>query len=189
MKRARLALGVAVAAFGSGALVAWGVLKREVARSPSIVSTAEQRIAGVVKILSDGPAPGETCPELSILNVVPTIELDDLQGVSSDWRFLSDENTLAVRANKDPKASDAIEAAKHLVVFIAPTAQKRLPTADQEGQFDGSMVLVDLDAKSVVCQQPLSVHAPANAFRQSFRGQALVVAQKLSVRIGLPHCR
>ncbi len=152
------------------------------------VAQAEERLTRLPAVVAAGPVPGQACPPVEAHDVVPSIELDDLQGVSADWRFLIDENTEALRKSHDQHAAEAFTAAKYLVIFAAPQGAKRLPAEGAGGEFSGSMVLVDPVAGSMLCQQPLVVLAPGPSFREAFRREALVVAQQLGVRVGLPHC-
>ncbi len=180
-------VGVGAVSLVAGVTLAFTMLKPSMPASTSGNGT-ESRLTGLPAIIATGPKPPEVCPPVQSHDLVPSIELDDLQGLSADWRFLIDENTDAVRTKGDRKAGEALWAAKYLVLFAAPTDAKRLPTPESDGAFVGSMVLIDLAAGAMICQRPLSVHAASATFRELFRREALVVSQELGVRVGLSRC-
>lgn len=180
-------VGVGAVSLAAGVTLALTVLTPS-RPAPTSGTSAESRLTGLSSIIAAGPVPPEVCPPVQSHDLVPSIELDDLQGLSADWHFLIDENTDAVRTTGDRKANEALSAAKYLVLFAAPTGAKRLPTPESDGAFVGSMVLVDLAAGAMICQRPLSVHSPSATFREVFRREALVVSQQLGVRVGLARC-
>ena len=177
-------VSVGAASLAAGVTLALTVLKPALPLPPP--GRAESRLARLPSIIATGPTPPEVCPPVQSHDLVPSIELDDLQGLSADWHFLIDENTDAARSSGELKANEALEAAKYMVLFAAPTGEKRLPSGESDGEFVGSMVLIDLAAGSMICQRPLVVHAPSATFRAVFRRDALVVSQQLGVRVGLP---
>ncbi len=189
----RLIIAVTAGAFAAGACGAVAytrLFKTASAGNSDPREVVAARFEHLAQGMAAQPAqPESPCPGEFRNEVVPTIELDDVQGVPSQWQFLSDENTMTFRSTRDLQAAQALSAAKHIVVFAASESSKTLPTAQQAGRFQGSMLLVRFDTGAVLCGHPLVVEAPQESFRQAFRAEALAVAQGLGVRIGLPQCR
>ncbi len=186
----RRALVVCSVAFSVGVIAALAWAKARPVVSPgNVVASATAKLEALPMRLAARANPSTSCPPLTENPLVLSVELDDLQGASADWHFLADDNIDALRGSGDVKAADEVNAAAYLVLFAADTEGKQLPTQTQDGLFRGSMVLVDVRTGAAVCGRPIEVRAPAAAFRATLREQAIVVAQTLGVRVGLPQLR
>jgi len=178
-------------AFATGVAVAIGYVKLRLTDGPEadLRDEVEAKLGLLPQHIVEGGAPSSTCPDQPRHELVPSVELDDLQQRSSDWRFLADEHMAGLRTTRDVTAAEAIKAARRLVVFAAPAAAKQLPTATMNGHFRGLMLLVELESGAVLCGQPIAIEAPLEGFRDVFREQALLTAQSRGVRVGLPDTR